>query len=279
MNLSFVLAGYLFMLAPPAVDDTAPPNASLLAAGSKIVKDLPVLEVGKTMSSFFEILMGPENSIGYVVATIVPIQENKRLVYKYQSDTVIHGPTQARIRAMMDARLKPNFEPFQVIMRRGNAGPTGDKKLVGVRADFDDEGIAITVFDGEQRNTRRVEKLEPPVIFAIEMFVQLLDTSRREPFTIREFSANAGAAGELAFNYEVWRDGSLTLITRPEGAELGYQFWFDEDNKLLRWTHVTMPILFVRSTAERIESLKAQFGEPIELEINLEPMEPDNPKE
>jgi hypothetical protein len=240
--------------------------APLHKIGAEKLKKLPSLSPGDRRETYFEIHMGPDNPMGYVTASLEAAKDNDRVVYAYVSDTVMVSKIGAQIRARMEARLLPDFEPLEITMSRGNILEDKSRKLARVHAVFGDASVDITSSAAGESSTQQRPKPEKPYMFAIEMLAQLLDSADSEPFALREYSANAGGAEPLRFSFETWRDGNLTLITRYSTGDLGYQFWFDQDKKLLRWTHVTMPVLFIRSTKERVAELRQKLGEPMPLE-------------
>lgn len=238
--------------------------APLLKVGAERLKKLPTVAPGERRDTYFEIHMGPDNAMGYVSASLQA--EKDGAAYLYESDTVMVSKIGAQIRAKMEARLRPDFQPLEITMTRGNLMEDKSVKFARVHAVFGDQTVTTTSSAAGESATHEAPVPQPPYIFAIEMLAQMLDPNETDPFALREYSANAGGAEPLRFSFEPWRDGNLTLITRYTSGDLGYQFWFDADKKLQRWTHVTMPVLFIRSTKERIAELRQKLGEPMPLE-------------
>lgn len=238
----------------------------LLKVGAERLKQLGTMAPGDRRETYFEIHMGPDNVMGYVSASLEALTEGNRLLYAYESDTVMVSKVGVQIRAKMEARLLPDFHPLEITMSRGNQMEDKSVKFATVRAVFGEENVTTTSSSGGESGSVDRPKPQPPYIFAIEMLVQALDPTNAEPFALREYSANAGGAESMKFSFEPWRDGNQTLVTRYTSGDLAYQFWYDGEQKLLRWTHVTMPVMFVRSTKERVAEWQVKLGKPMPLE-------------
>jgi hypothetical protein len=81
-------------------------------------------------------------------------------------------------------------------------------------------------------------------------------------FAIREFNLQSGAAGYLSVTVEKWDDGTPTVVTRRADGAGSYQFWFDQAGQFMRWGEPSLPVLMVRTTAERCDELEKRFGAP-----------------
>jgi len=267
-----MIASRAFVWILPLLSAQAPEpsiDPALLQAGQKIVEGLSVLPPGAELNTYFEVQMGPNNAIGYVTGSLKSVAGQDGTSYAYSSDVIMKG-LGGQVRAEMRARLKPTFEPLEVTMRRGTFRD-GEKGEMAVRADFGARDVILSVANEVQARTQEVPRPEAPVFFAIDMLAQRLDISNREPFALREFSANAGDAGVVRFEFGTWKDGSRTLVVRQEDGRVGYQFWYDQEGNVVRWMHVILPVLFVRCTAERIQEIKAALGEVMRLQVPVPP--------
>jgi hypothetical protein len=145
-------------------------------------------------------------------------------------------------------------------MYRENKARENEIKASSHRAVFGGDGVTVNVDDGKEQVSVQKPRPEAPFVFGIEALMAELKAKRPSAFAIREFSVPTGKAELLLFSTEKWPSGGETVIGRYADGSGAYQFWFDEKGELDRWMHASMPMLFVRSTKERVEELKKTLG-------------------
>ncbi len=229
---------------------------ALVEAGKKAIKSVKPLAPGAEHESYFEITLGPDKPVGYVAVTLKASGSEEEPVYHYKTATGNTFPNGKLFRAVLDAKLRPNFEPIEMEMKRTVFEEGGDESSDVQTAKFGPEKVELTAKAVGSEETKREEpRPEPPFIYGIETLVQLIDFDIHKKFILREFDLQTGKAGTLTFNASVWNDGTTTVIVTDPAGNVSYQFWYDDDAKLLRWGVPSMPIMFVRSTKEKVRRL------------------------
>ena len=251
----------LLVLSVAAQDRTvaAGDEAALMEAGKAAVRGLTPLPPGAKYTSYFDVKMGPEESVGYVIASLEAPRSGGEPVYRYSLELTFSFASNAQLNVMVNARLRADFEPLDIEVERVQLKPDGTRQVTVQRAAIGVDKVTLsTDRDGQQAKSES-PRPESPFIYGIETLVQRIDYNKHNRFTIREFDMQTGGAGPLTFTTKVFSDGLPTIITRNVNGEASYQFWFDRDGRLIRWGEPSMPVLFVRTTKERAEKLKARF--------------------
>jgi len=236
-------------------------EAALIEAGKAAVKSLKPLAPGAKHAAYFALKRGPDEAVGYVIATLEATGSKEKPAYAYATETGVTFPTGAWMLVVVTARLRPDFEPTEVEVKRTIAREDGQPQHDLQRATIGSDKVALFAEAGEQRTEKEVPRPEPPFIYGIETFVQRVDIEKHQHFVVREFDINSGGARSLDFKTEVWSDGTPTVVTRTPDGQGSYQFWYDDDGELLRWGEPSLPVFFVRTTKEQAEQLQAKFKE------------------
>ncbi len=236
-------------------------DAKLVEAGRKVVKSLRPLPPGASTETFFEMMLGPDLTVGYVTVKLEAAGDAEKPLYRYSSTTSVRSQAGMRTFAKVKATLLRNFQPVEIEIMRKRIDKDGTRSGIQ-RAVIGAEKVTLmTIFDGEVQS-RDVDRPKPPFIYGIETLVQHLDLYKHDSFLLREFDMQTGGAGTLIFTSEAWSDGTPTVYTRRSNGEASYQFWFDVDGNLVRWGEPSMPVIFKRATKERIKQLIPKFGTP-----------------
>ncbi len=235
-------------------------TSALVAAGKAAVKDLKSLAPGAKLESHFRVMFGPDDTVGYISSRVEAVSEGGQTVYRYRADTVMTFPNGSKMTALINAKLRPDFQPVEVELKRSLYKRHEDTVGDVVRVTVGTKEVEIKISSGGQERTHKAPRPDDPLIFGIELFVQRLDFQKHKEFIVREFDVQTGGAGDLKFTSDIWQDGTPTIITFNAAGAPSYQFWYDEENKLLRWGEPSMPVLFVRTTKEHAAQLKAKFA-------------------
>jgi hypothetical protein len=228
-------------------------DKKLVDAGLKALKSIKPLAPGAVHESFFHISMGPNDPIGYVATSLIGSKVDDKLVYDYKTDTANTFPNRTRFKAVVVAKLQPDFQPIDIELRRNITPETGDERGDVQRAKFGAKVVKLSAKPkGSEEVKTEVPRPDPPFIYGIETVVQLIDFDVHKEFVLREFDVTSGKAGDLFFESQVWKDGTTTVVVANTAGVVSYQFWFDDNNKLLRWGMPSMPVMFIRTTKERV---------------------------
>lgn len=241
-------------------DEKPGTSPKMVAAGIDVVKGLKPLEPGESRAYYYEIMHGPEETIGYAAVEITATGSGTDLVYDYTNVGTILFPTGDKLVSDLIARLRPNFEPIEVDIWTARISPDGALSAKVNRAVVEKNKTALTTSSGEQSVTRDAPRPKKPFIYAIEILVAQIEPIAGRRFVLREFDSVNGGARDLLFNVDVWEDGTATMITTTRDGTTSYQFWYDESDVLIRWTLTTLPAMFVRVSKPRLEELKVRFG-------------------
>lgn len=234
-------------------------DAALIEAGKAALKSLKPLASGAKHAAYFELKRGPGEAVGHVIATLEATGSKEKPVYAYAAETGVTFPTGARMLVAVTAKLRPDFEPTEIEVKRTIVSEDGQPRHDVQRTTIGPDKIALFAEAGEQRSEKEAPRPDRPFIYGIETLVQRIDFEKHQHFVVREFDAFSGGARRLDFKREVWSDGTPTVVTRTADGQGSYQFWYDDDGKLLRWGEPTLPVFFVRTTKERAEQLQAKF--------------------
>ncbi len=234
----------------------------LVTAGKAVLEDLTPLAPGQRYESYFEVKFGPTETAGYVIAALEATSDEDQLVYRYTLEFVTSFSGKAQLIAIASARLKPNFEPIEIEMKRTTIQPGDNRKTIVRRAAIASGKVMLTAEASGEHRADEVPIPPRPFIYGIEMLAQRFDYRKHDHFSLREFDLNTGGAGLLTFKTAEWGDGTPTVLTHNASGVQSYQFWYDREGKLLRWGEPSLPVIFVRTTKERAMSLKAKFGTP-----------------
>ena len=241
-------------------------DPALIEAGKAAVKELKPLAAGDKEASYFEVKFGPGQAVGYVIASLEATRDKDKTVYHYVAETNIAFPSGPRLVALVDAKLQPNFEPIEIEMKRNMFNASDEEKVFVERAVIGSDNVKLsTEADGEP-TTREVKRPDRPFLYGIETMVQRLDHGKHKRFLVREFDLHTGSAGSLTLTVGTWRDGTSTVVARDASGNTTYQFWYDKKGSLLRWGAPSLPLLYVKTTKQRAEQLKAAMGEVEEAE-------------
>ncbi|MCH7591448.1 MAG: hypothetical protein IH989_01530 [Planctomycetes bacterium] len=241
-------------------DEKPGTSPTLVAAGIDVLAKLKRLEPGASRAYYFEIMHGPEKTIGYAAVTITATGSGADLVYDHTNVGTILFPTGDKRVSDITSRLRPTFEPIEVDMWSARITPDGETRGVVHRAVIEKDKTVLTSSSGDQSVTRDAPRPRPPFIVEIVGLAAQLEPVPGERFVLREFNVRSGSARDLLFNVDVWEDGTATVITTTRDGSTSYQFWYNEDDDLMRWTEATIPAMFVQVNKPRIEELKAKFG-------------------
>jgi hypothetical protein len=260
-----MMVAYLILLAFTASDPPTADHAALLQAGRELLSALPAKEPDQEKQLYFVLEAGPKQTAGYAQVTLRPQGKDDEVTYEYASDTVVASGAGPRIAVSMRGTLRPTFEPVRAEMYRESLIRENERKASSHQAVFAGDTVTVNVDDGKDQVSVQVPRPEAPYVFGIEALMAELKAKRPPAFAIREFSVPTGKAELLIFSTEKWPSGGDTLIGRYADGSGAYQFWFDEKGELDRWMHASMPMLFVRSTKERVEELKKTLGPPMTI--------------
>lgn len=244
-------------------EPATPDESALLAEGRALIESLPGLELGGTQKLHFELYLGPNDVVGYSQILLRCEERGGKTQYIYASDTVVSAGAGPRIALAMRATLWPTFEPIHAELWRENMGAENQRQVSNSRAEFGEDGVAITITGGQGTASKKAARPDPPFVFGVETLIALLKGDKPARFAIREFSVPTGTAEPLILTRDEWPGGGVTLVGKYPDGNGAYQFWFDTKGELQRWMHASTPMLFVRSTAERIEELKKSLGPPL----------------
>ena len=245
-------------------------DPAMLETGFKALEDHRRLAPGETQLYHFEISIGPETPIGYATVSLTGAGTKDALTYVYRNETAIQFPNKARVATSMEATMKANFEPIEIVGRRAQLSPTGERTTSVERAVIGKKTVSLSAKAGDQSMNKTVDRPDEPFVFGIESITQRIDFSKYKEFLIKEFDLRSGGARELIFAMQKYRDGSPTVLTwTPEGAT-SYQFWYSEDLELVRWGEASMPVLFRRVQKDAYDKLVTSIG-TLELDRNEQP--------
>lgn len=231
-------------------------DKALVEAGKKALASIKPLEPGAKYESYFEITMGPDNPLGYVAVTLEAAGTKEKPLYHYKTATANRFPDGKLFKADVDAKLLPNLEPIEAEIRRTITDVEGIESNDVQRAEFGEKTVKLTAKTrGGEEVTGERPRPEPPFIYGIETVVQLIDFNTHKKFILREFNLQTGKAGSLTFTLSVWTDGTPTVVVTAPAGQVTYQFWYDDDGKLIRWGMPAMPVMFVRATKEKVRQL------------------------
>ncbi len=243
------------------VDGVEGDEKALVKAGRTALNSLTPLAPGTKRMSYFGIRVGPDEAIGYVIASLEAVRDNDKTIYRYATDTGITFPNGTRAHVLIEGRLRPNFEPLELQFKRTMIKREGERQDVAMRAVVRSDKVILSAEQNGQKVSREVPLPERPFIYGIETLVQLLDYDTHRYFLLWEFDIQTGGAGKMTVATETWDDGTPTVVTRYIEGEQTYRFWFDEKGDLLRWIQPSLPVMFVRTGQERAAWLKARFNE------------------
>lgn len=159
------------------------------------------------------------------------------------AETSITFPSKVRVLVLVNAKLRPDFEPIEIEMKRTVVNPDGSEKVVVQRAASGPKTVKLSTEADGQQTEGEAPRPERPFIYAIETLVQRLDHKKHDAYILREFDIHTERAGSLVFTAKTWRDGTPTIITRYVSGGGSYQFWFDDGGTLLRWGMPSIPAL------------------------------------
>jgi len=253
--------------------DEAPPDSkdakkdqkddpALVEAGKAAVKSIKPIDLGKSFESYFDITMGPGEVVGYVAITVEATGTKEKPFYRYTTETGNRFPNGSRFKAVVNAKLEPTFEPTEVDMVRTVTDKKGEESSDLRNARLKEKGkkVALTSQTAGSEPVTAEEPLpEPPYIYGIETVVQHIDFDVHKKFILREFDIATGKAGSMTFTADVWKDGTTTVLVTDPAGNVSYQFWYDDEGKLLRWGVPTMPIMFVTSSKANVDKIRAGF--------------------
>lgn len=246
----------------------------MLEAGFEALEKHKRLEPGETQLYYFEISLGPETSIGYSTVALTGAGTKDALTYVYKNATTIKFPNKGRAATTMEARMKANFEPIEIVGRRAQISPKGERTTSVERTLIGEKKVQISAKAGDQSAFREVDRPDEPFVYGMESITQRIDFGKYKEFLIKEFDMRSGAARELLFAMQKYRDGSPTVLTwTPEGVT-SYQFWYTEDLELARWGEASMPILFRCVSKGIYDKLVKDIGT---IELNTTEQPPTGP--
>lgn len=252
-------------------------DPALIEAGKAAVKGLKPLPVGEKEASYFEVKFGPGQAVGYVIASLEATRDKDKTVYRYVMETNIALLSGPRIAAFVDAKLQPDFEPIEIEMKRRMFNDRGEEKVFVERVVIGPDNVKLSAEAGGETTTSEVKRPDRPFLYGIETMVQRLDHGKHKRFLVRELDLQTGNAGSLTLTAETWTDGTSTVVARDASGNTTYQFWYDKKGSLLRWGAPSLPLLYVRTTKQRAEQLKATMGEVEEAEGQVEETQPATP--
>lgn len=262
MKKSIWCVTILGAFASPVVADEKPGTSpAMVAAGIRAVSSLKTLPPGQNRPYYFAIMRGPDETIGYASVAITSKGIPGNVVYEYTNTWTIIFPTGDRVVSDLKATLRPNFEPIDVDVWEGRFMPDGQLVARQSHVAVGKEKTVVTTSNDGESQTRDLPQLEKPYVSAIEVFAAQHVPTPGERFVLREFDPKSGRTRDLLINTDALDDGTVSLITTTRDGNVSYQFWYDESDVLIRWTESGMPIMFVRVHKERMDELKAQFGE------------------
>ncbi len=236
-------------------------SPTLVKAGKAKLKQLKRLPAGRTLAYYFEIMRGPDESVGYAAVSLTAFESYGKLTYRYTNEGIVRFPTGDQVANTIAARLQPNFEPIEVEMWRERIRPSGERSPGVWRARVGKEKVTVSTGEGERRATREVPRPDAPFIYAIEFLAGQLTLTQGERFLLREFDLNSGGARDLEMEVDVWEDGTATLFTNTPDGLTSYQFWFNQADEVIRWAEASMPVMFLRVSKARLDELKSRFGQ------------------
>lgn len=234
---------------------TAPPAD----AGKAAVESLSRLAPGEREESYFSIKHGPEEEIGYILATLEAKTANSELTYAYETETGIDFPSGARAKLWVTAKLHPTFEPIEVDLRRTMITMEGVVQRNRLYAKIGSDKVTLSSEADGKKTSNEAPCPERPFVYAIESMIAHLDFHTHDHFTVGEFDVSTGGARDLTFETEMWEDKVPAVLTFDANGHPSYHFWFDKQDKLIRWAEPSMPVYFVRTTKEHAEQLKETF--------------------
>lgn len=244
----------------PPVDDQPAVNPALIEAGKALLDRLNPLPVGATQPYYFELLMGPEQTIGYAGVELSASRQEGQFIYRYEVESVISFPSGDTLVSTIAAKLRSNFEPIEVEGWRARISPEGEQTNIFEKAVIGKDKVILITGEGEQRTTREVPRPEPPFVFGMDCVAARLDLTKSERFFLREFNMSTGGARDLTLGVESWKDGTPTLVTFMRGDIVSYQFWYDRSGQLTRWAEGSMPMMFTRVAKARFDELQRLHG-------------------
>ena len=234
-------------------------NAELLRAGKNAVESLKPLAPGGRDTSYFAIHHGPDKIVGYVVAWIEASREKTNSFYQYATETMLTTPGNVRIHMLVSGKLRPNFEPIELEIKKKVKKPRQEMQEGIQRAKIEAGKVTLGAEGGAQKVSREARRPKAPFVYGIETLAQRLDLRRFDKFALREFNMTNGAAGRLRFTVEPAEGGESSLVVREPYGEVIYQFWYDSNGEMLRWGEPSHPILFIKTTKEQVAELREYF--------------------
>lgn len=255
--------GVLLVLSSIAVscDENKAEEGARDGASLTMLKGLKPLPLGTKQESYFELRLGPGELVGYVIASLEALGTKENPVYRYTTEMRNTFPNGAEMFATVNAKLRPNFEPIEIVVDRKLTEAGGEVKVMAQRAEIGSKEVKLSSVANGEKSTKILPLPQRPFIYGIEMLVQRLDFHERGQLILGEFDLSTGRAARLTFSSETAPDGTTSVVTRYANDAAGYEFWFDESDKLSRWGMPTYPILFLTSTKEAVEKVKASMNE------------------
>lgn len=235
-------------------------DQALLDVGKTALRKLSPLAPGETQTLDFRVIIGPETEVGFVQSRLTRPQGTREDEYDYHTESVIMFPNGAKIGIALSGRLKLTFEPIELNLAHSIYQPESGEQLSEVRTVLDADKVRIRAGRGDEKTSTDAPRPPDPIIYGIESMIPRLDRENFPLFALREFDIQSGSAGYLSVAVEKWTDGTPTVVTRRADGNGSYQFWFDENGEFLRWGEPSLPVLFVRTTSDRMNELRKRFG-------------------
>jgi len=251
-------------------------DPAMLEKGFEALENHKRLAPKETQLYYFEIALGPELPIGYATVSLTGAGTEDVLTYLYRNETALKFPNGSRVATSMEATMRDNFEPIEILGRRAQISPDGVRTTSVERTVVGEKKVQIAAKAGDQTSFKEEDRPDKPFVYGIESITQRIDFEKYDQFLIKEFDLRSGGARELIFNRQKYRDGTPTVVTwTPEGVT-SYQFWYGENFELLRWGEASMPVLFRCVSKEAFDKLVKDIGE---VELNRTELPPTGPTE
>ena len=248
------------MCVPTQAQEKSQPSPTLVAAGRDVVSKLRRLRPGASAEFNFEIMNGPDKPIGFAAVTLKASGSGDDLVYEYSKLSTVRFPTGDKIVEDVTGRVRPNFEPIEIDLWSARVLPSGEMRGTAGRAVVQENKSVHTLTENNQVSTSETPLPKLGFIYEIVTLAAHLEPIPGSRFILGEFDVRLGGTLVQQFDVDVWEDGTATVMTTTPDGSLSYQFWYNSDDVLIRWSLAALPAMFVRVNKARLEQLKSRFG-------------------
>ena len=119
-------------------------SPALLEAGKAVLKKMKRLKPGQKQAYYFEIMRGPDETIGYAAVSLSASEKDGNLTYHYTNEGILSFPSGDKALNTVTARLRANFEPIEVEVWRARITPDGNRRENVNRATIGKDKVSVS---------------------------------------------------------------------------------------------------------------------------------------